>query len=239
LIATARQTAETVDLVRLQRKLQVVNADGEASKGASARPSAGSATPPEELGSIEAVLASAIARARDLSAQASLEGTVTILFSDIEDSSSLYEKLGDLRAHDVIRVHNEIFRQQIAAHRGVEVKALGDSFMVAFSSARRGPCARSRRSVCSRPIAGTHPELPIRVRMGLHVGEAINESADYFGKAVIFAARLATLAEGGQILVSSTFHDLTANAGDLRFALRGETQLKGLAGTHQIFEVVW
>ena len=139
MIATARQTAETVDLVRLQRKLQVVNADGEASKGASARPSAGSATPPEELGSIEAVLASAIARARDLSAQASLEGTVTILFSDIEDSSSLYEKLGDLRAHDVIRVHNEIFRQQIAAHRGVEVKALGDSFMVAFSSARRGP----------------------------------------------------------------------------------------------------
>ena len=184
-------------------------------------------------------MASAIARARDLGAQASFEGTVTILFSDIEDSSSLYEKLGDLRAHEVIRIHNEIFRQQIAAHRGVEVKALGDSFMVAFSSARRAAlCAiaaqRSFAAYCE-----SHPDLPIRVRMGLNVGEAINEFADYFGKAVILAARIATLAKGGQILVSSTLHDLAANAGDLRFAPAGEKQLKGLAGTHRIFEIVW
>ena len=67
--------------------------------------------------------------------------------------------------------------------------------------------------------------------MGIHVGEAINESADYFGKAVILAARIATLAEGGQILVSSTFRDLTANAGDLRFTFVGERPLKGLAGS--------
>ena len=75
--------------------------------------------------------------------------------------------------------------------------------------------------------------------MGLNVGEAINESADYFGKAVILAARIAALARGGQILVSSTFHDLTSNAGDLRFAPMGDKQLKGLAGTHQIFEITW
>ena len=126
------------------------------------------------------MVASAISRARDLGAQASFEGTVTILFSDIEDSSSLYETLGDLRAHEVIRIQNEIFRQQIAAHRGVEVKALGDSFMIAFSSARRAAlCAiaaqRSFAAYCE-----SHPDQPIRVRMGLHVGEAINESADYF-----------------------------------------------------------
>ena len=60
-----------------------------------------------------------------------------------------------------------------------------------------------------------------------------------FGKAVILAARIATLAQGGQILVSSTLHDLASNAGDLRFAPLGEKQLKGLAGMHQIFEVVW
>jgi class 3 adenylate cyclase len=85
----------------------------------------------------------------------------------------------------------------------------------------------------------SHPDQPLRIRMGLHVGEAINESADYFGKAVILAARIAALAQGGQILVSSTFHDLTASAGDLRFASIGDKQLKGLAGIYNIFEVSW
>jgi class 3 adenylate cyclase len=155
------------------------------------------------------------------------------------DSSSLYEKLGDLRAHEVVRIHNEIIRQQIAAHRGVEVKALGDSFMIAFSSARRAAlCAiAAQRSLAAYGEA--HPDQPIRVRMGIHVGEAINESADYFGRAVILAARIATLAEGGQILVSSTFRDLTSSAGDLCFSFVGEKQLKGLAGSHPIFEVSW
>jgi adenylate cyclase len=196
-------------------------------------------TQPEETGSIDAVVASAISRARDLGAQASFEGTVTILFSDIEDSSSLYETLGDLRAHEVIRIHNEIFRQQIAAHRGVEVKALGDSFMIAFSSARRAALCAIAAQRLFAAYCESHPDLPIRVRMGLHVGEAINESSDYFGRAVILAARIASLAKGGQILVSSTFHDLAANAGDLRFSPMGERQLKGLAGTHHLFEVAW
>ena len=119
------------------------------------------------------------------------------------------------------------------------MKALGDSFMIAFSSARRAALCAIAAQQSFAAYCETHPDQPIRVRMGLHVGEAINESADYFGKAVILAARIATLAHGGQILVSSTFHDLTANAGDLRFSFLGEKQLKGLAGTHQIFEIAW
>jgi class 3 adenylate cyclase len=254
LIASARQTAEALDLVRLRRKLDLLNLADEAPKEsiaaravtpgliegvAGVETGSQAGTHPPKSGDIDAVVASAISRARDLSAHASFEGTVTVLFSDIEDSSALYEKLGDLRAHEVIRIHNEMFRHQIAAHRGVEVKALGDSFMIVFSSARRAAlCAiaaqRSFAAYCE-----SHPDLPIRVRMGLHVGEAINESSDYFGKAVILAARIAALAQGGQILVSSTLHDLAANAGDLRFEAAGEKQLKGLAGTHRIFEVVW
>ncbi len=248
LIASARQTADALGLVRLQQKLDSLTVEAAPAtapgliEGVAALDagSAAKGTQAGESASVDAVVASAIARARDLSAQASFEGsTVTFLFSDIEDSTSLYEKLGDLRAHDVIRIHNEIFRQQIAAHRGVEVKALGDSFMVAFPSARRAAlCAiaaqRSFAAYCE-----SHPDQPLKVRMGLNVGEAINESADYFGKAVILAARIAALARGGQILVSSTFHDLTTNAGDLRFAPLGEKQLKGLAGAHQLFEIVW
>ena len=70
-------------------------------------------------------------------------------------------------------------------------------------------------------------------------GKRSTSSADYFGRAVILAARIASLAKGGQILVSSTFRDLTANAGDLRFTFKGEKQLKGLAGTHPVFEIAW
>lgn len=248
LIASARQTASALNLVRLQRRLEAVEAvrapaanprliEGVAALEGGSEPRG--ATRSDGAGSIDAVVASAISGARDLSAQPSFEGPVAIMFSDIVDSSSLYENLGDLRAHEVIRAHNEIVRQQIAAHRGVEVKALGDSFMVAFSSARRAAlCAvATQRSFAA--YSETHPDQPLRVRIGLHIGEAINESADFFGKAVILAARIAALAEGGQILVSSTFRDLTSSAGDLHFESIGERQLKGLAGAHQIFEVAW
>jgi class 3 adenylate cyclase len=248
LIASARQTAEAHGLVRLQRKLDLGDARGgrkmvrgliDDVAALETSTQAKGATPLVEAGAVDAVVFSAISRARDLGAQSAPEGPIVIFFSDIEDSSSLYEKLGDLRAHEVIRVHNEIIRQQIAAHRGVEVKALGDSFMVAFTSARRAAlCAISMQSSFAA-YCESHPDQPLKVRMGLHVGEAINESADYFGKAVILAARIAALARGGQILVSSTFHDLTSNAGDLRFVPMGEKQLRGLAGAHQLFELVW
>jgi len=250
LLASAQLTAEALDLGRLKARVEAASAEAAAAKAPESiaatadseeeSPAAGRlALEPHEADAIEAVVASAIARARDLVPQASFEGTVTILFSDIEESTSLYERLGDLRAHEILRIHNEIVRHQVAAHRGNEVKALGDSFMVAFSSARRAAlCAiamqRSFAAYCE-----SHPDLPIKVRIGLHVGEAINESADYFGKAVILAARIATLAHGGQILASSTLRDLAANAGDLRFAPLGERRLKGLAGAHRIFEIAW
>jgi class 3 adenylate cyclase len=84
-----------------------------------------------------------------------------------------------------------------------------------------------------------HRDEPIRVRMGLHVGETINESADFFGKAVILAARIGALARGGEIVVSSMVRDMTESAGDLRFSEVQEVQLKGLAGTHRVYRAIW
>ena len=77
------------------------------------------------------------------------------------------------------------------------------------------------------------------MRIGLHVGETMNESDDFFGKAVILAARIAALAHGGEILVSATMRDLTESAGDLCFADVGEVHLKGFAGTHRIYRAIW
>ena len=188
LIASARQTAHALGLVRLQRKLELVDVRPQTPQEivdpratafglieelavTEARfPSAGG-TQAEEAGSIEAMVVSAVSRARELGTL----GTVTFLFSDIEDSSSLYEVLGDLRAHELIRAHNEIIRQQVAAHRGIEVKAFGDSFMIAFSSARRAALCAIATQQSFAAYCETHPDQPIRVRMGLHVGEAINE----------------------------------------------------------------
>jgi len=192
-----------------------------------------------EDNSIEAVAEAAVSDARDLSVFAAFDGTVTIMFSDMEDSSPMFEQLGDLRAQEVLRTHNEIIREQVSLHKGMVIKSLGDGFMIAFSSARRALlCAVAIQRAFAAP-SGQNPERQIRVRMGLHAGEPIAEAADFFGKAVILAARIAALAQGGEILVSSTLYDITESAGDLHFAEAREVKLKGLSGTHSIYPLLW
>lgn len=166
------------------------------------------------------------------------EGTVTVLFSDIEGSTTLTERLGDLQAQQALHVHNFFFRQQVKAHGGFEVKSLGDGFMVVFSSARRAlDCAIAIQRIFAR-YNDTHPHLPIPVRIGLHTGEVIKEDDDFFGKNVIIASRVAQQARGGQILVSALFKELTDSAGDLSFVPVGEFQLKGLSDSYQLYELV-
>ncbi|MGH7899136.1 MAG: adenylate/guanylate cyclase domain-containing protein, partial [Candidatus Binatia bacterium] len=88
--------------------------------------------------SIDAVASTVETRRPDLRPTAAPDGTVTILFSDVEGFSAMTERLGDERAHELMRQHNRIIREQIQAHGGFEVGAEGDGFMIAFSSARRG-----------------------------------------------------------------------------------------------------
>lgn len=167
------------------------------------------------------------------------DGTVTILFSDIEDFTSLTERLGDLRAQEVLRGHNEIVRAQVAACGGHEVKSQGDSFMVSFAGARRG--VRCAIGIQRAFVAWSekHPEHPLRVRIGLHTGEAIREADDLFGRSVIMAARIAAEAEGGVILVSSLLKELAESSGEFSFGPPRTTVLKGLNGEHVLYPVVW
>ena len=135
----------------------------------------------------------------NLQPHAAPDGTVTLMFSDIEGSTAMTERLGDQRAQEVLRIHNAIFREQVAAHQGFEVKSQGDGFMIAFSSARRAlECAVKIQQTLAAHNAENSDE-PIRVRIGLHTGEAIKEGEDFFGKSVILAARIASQAVGGQI----------------------------------------
>ncbi len=194
--------------------------------------------------SIDAVAASVYIDKPDLRQHTAPDGTVTILFSDIEGSTAITERLGDQRWLTLLRGHNAIVRKRVAAHEGFEVKAEGDGFMLAFGSARKAlECAVDiQRAFADRNESA---DEPIRVRIGLHTGEAIKEADaqtgrdDFYGKNVILAARIAGQAQGGEILVSSLLKELTESAGDIAFGEGREVELKGLSGQHHVFEVVW
>ena len=186
---------------------------------------------------LEAV-ADAVGRERvDLQARVAPDGTVTVLFTDIEGSTQMAEQLGDLRWLALLREHNAIVRTQIAQYGGFEVKTIGDAFMVAFGSARRALlCAIGIQQGISG-YGADHPEHAVRVRIGLHAGEPVREGNDFHGRSVIFASRIAGEASGGEILASALLRELTESAGDIRFDAGREVVLKGFAGTHQVYPV--
>jgi eukaryotic-like serine/threonine-protein kinase len=174
----------------------------------------------------------------DLREHAAPDGTVTIMFSDIEGSTQLTERLGDKAWMALLREHNAIVREQVKAHGGFEVKSAGDGFMVAFQSARKGlDCAIGiQKALAER---NTTAAEPVMVRMGLHAGEVIKEGEDFFGKNVILAARVASQAKGGEILVSGLLKALVESAGDLPWGEPRTVELKGLSGAHEIWPVTW
>jgi class 3 adenylate cyclase/tetratricopeptide (TPR) repeat protein len=188
--------------------------------------------------SIDAVAASVYVDKPDLRPHAAPDGTVTILFSDIEGSTALNERVGDKRWMELLREHNAIVREKVKAHGGFEVKSEGDGFMLAFQSARRAiDCAIAIQQALAQ--RNQSADEPIRVRMGLHTGEAIKEGDDFFGKHVNLAARIAGQAKGGEVLVSSLLKELTDSVGDIPFGEGREVELKGLAGSHRAFALEW
>ena len=177
----------------------------------------------------------------DMRAHMAPDGRVAILFSDIEDSTVLTERLGDERWLQLLREHNAIFRELLSRHDGYEVKSQGDGFMLAFPD----PCEALECAIeVQRAFAERERDEstePLRVRMGLHTGEVISEEGDYFGKNVILAARIAAQALGGEILVSEELRQSvsTGNGNGLRFDDGRELELKGLAGSHRVYRADW
>jgi class 3 adenylate cyclase len=165
-------------------------------------------------------------------------GTVhTILFSDVEGSTSLTERLGDAKAREVLRTYERIVREALWAHGGSEVKTLGDGFLASFASGTRAlECA----IVVQRAFAAYNASAdePIRVRIGLNAGEPIAEEKDLFGTAVILTERIATQAQGGEILVANVVRELAAGKGFL-FSDRGEVVLRGFEDPVRLYEVRW
>ena len=161
------------------------------------------------------------------------------MFSDMEGFTRMTESLGDLAAHRVVQAHNQIVREQTAAHGGREVELRGDGFLLAFPSARSAALCAVALQRHFAAHNGSEPASPIRVRIGLHTGEAIRDADKFFGKTVIQAFRIADLAKGEEILASALTKELLANAGYLRFDAGREVELKGLAGPHRVYALDW
>jgi class 3 adenylate cyclase len=171
----------------------------------------------------------------DLSASLAVDGTVTIVFTDIVDSTLMLSRFGDLAWVGVIRRHNGVIEEVTAAHGGTVVETQGDGSMLAFSSARRAvACAQAIQLGIAREFADSSP--PIRVRVGIHTGDAIQEAEQFFGTTVHYAARVAGHAIGGEVLVSSLVRDLVAGGTSSVAFLEGrEVELKGLEGQHRLY----
>ena len=185
--------------------------------------------------SIDFVISAVESERPNLAAHAAPDGTVTILFSDIEDSTLMTERLGDERWLGVLRAHNSLFRRHLRGHDGYEVKNQGDGFMLAFPDpAQALACAVAIQR--DLEIAEAEDDERIRVRMGLHTGEAIAEEGDFFGRSVILAARIAAQACGGEVLVSAALREAAPR---FSFDDGRDLELKGMAGTHTVYRAEW
>jgi len=166
-------------------------------------------------------------------------GTVTFLFTDIEGSSQLWERYPEAMKAALAR-HDALLRDAIAAQRGHVVKGRGDGFHAAFETAMAGVSAAlaAQRSLWAEAWDELKPHA-LRVRMGLHTGEAEARAGDYFGPALNRAARVQAIASGGQILLSLPTVELIRD--ELRDGVTlqdlGEHRLKDLNRPERIFQL--
>ncbi|MEL7209044.1 MAG: adenylate/guanylate cyclase domain-containing protein, partial [Actinomycetota bacterium] len=165
--------------------------------------------------------------------------TVTVVFSDIESSTEQALRLGDERWFEVLSGHNDLVRSQLRRFGGSEIKAQGDGFMLTFPSARRA--VRFAMAVQTDLEDGDlGGDDGIRIRIGLHTGEAIvDDVGDLFGKHIIVAARVANEAQGGEILVSSVVREIVSSRGDIDFGPERSVALKGISDDYVVHPVTW
>lgn len=156
-------------------------------------------------------------------------GTVTVMFTDIENSTVISQESGDQKWTQIVEDHFAMLDQTIKRHRGNVVKRLGDGTMTVFGSARDAiDAALEAQSAVS--------STELKVRIGLHTGDSLRRDGDYYGVAVNKAARIAGIAAGGEILVSAVTAELAGGQGG-HFGPARTVSLKGLGGTHEIFTV--
>lgn len=164
----------------------------------------------------------------------SANGTVVLMFTDIEGSTVLLEALGEARWIGLHGWHDEIVRQQVAMFGGSVIKGQGDGFMVTFPAP--GAAVAAAQGI-QRALAVGFDGIRVPVRIGIHSGNAHEEAGDFFGKTVVVAARVASHANGGEILVTDGV--ASALTGAFVFGEGTTLSLKGLSDPYDVRLVDW
>jgi adenylate cyclase len=161
-------------------------------------------------------------------------GRVAILFSDIEESTALNERIGDRAWVRLIDRHDKMIGRHVKRHNGYVVKSQGDGFMIAFAQPEEAV-------LCSIDVQRELGKRPndIRVRIGIHVGKSVRRGDDLFGRNVAMAARVAGQADGGEVLVSEPVRDACQASAQsaIGFDDGHDVELKGFSGTYRLYAV--
>lgn len=154
---------------------------------------------------------------------------VTVLFTDIVDSTATMERVGDEAWRDLLGIHNTRLRDQLNEFRGREVATTGDGLLAVFDSAIRAVR-------CAAAMTAAAADLGLPIRVGMHTGEVDVVGGDIRGVAVHVAARVTSLAGPDEVLLSSTTEALLEGS-DVSLEDAGSHQLKGLAGARKVFRL--
>lgn len=165
-------------------------------------------------------------------ARLSPNGRLAIMFSDIEESTALNERIGDRAWVRLIGKHDKAVRRHVDHHHGHVVKSQGDGFMVAFARPEQAVrCAIDIQQSLGKQRNG------FRVRIGIHTGKSVLRGDDVFGRNVAMAARVAAQADGGEILISSAVRDAIDRCDDISVGGGRDADLKGFSGSHTLYAV--
>lgn len=168
------------------------------------------------------------------------DGRVVILFSDIEGSTALNERIGDRAWVKLIGSHDKLISGLVRRWSGHVVKSQGDGFMIAFAHAEQAVRCGIDVQHALHQNAKRKRHEDIRVRIGIHMGRSVRRGDDLFGRNVAMAARVAAQAVGGQILVSEPVRDAVRDCPDcqdISFDDGRDVELKGFSGSYRLFAV--
>ncbi len=165
--------------------------------------------------------------------------TVTVMFTDLQGHTALFERLGSEAVYRLLDDYLSVMKREVARNGGRTIKTEGDGLIASFSSVRQ---AVDCGIAIQKGVSGLGPargEASVPVRIGINSGEALKQDEDLIGMAVVRAQRVMSQAAGGEVFLSEVSRSLLGPATGLRIVSRGWYQLKGLPRKERLFEVVW
>ena len=198
-----------------------------------------SVTSEETSPSLAAIVAEVDPGLPDCRDQTSPDGMMTIVFTDIEGSTAMMERLGEEDWFEMLQAHNQLVRRLVAERGGGVVKSQGDGFMLAFRSAGSALTCAAELQRAVAESNETQLERALRVRIGVHTGNMFELDGDFLGRSVVLAARITGRTRGGEVLVSAASKEYTEGLGLWNFGPPTLLSLKGLAGAERVYSLGW